>query len=64
MLTYIESPPKSWPCYQNSNSYTVKFKVSAMEWQRQNEASVHRTTKEFTDDHKRVRKWCQCYSTL
>ena len=30
----------------------------------QNEASIHRTAEEFTDDHKRVREWCQCYSTL
>jgi len=29
-------------------SYTVKFKVAVVEWQRQNEASVHRPVKEFT----------------
>jgi len=28
------------------NSYAVKFKVAVVEWQRQNEASVHRTAKE------------------
>ena len=40
-------------------------KVSVVEWERQNEASVHRTVK-FADDRKRVRnrKWCQSYSTL
>ena len=42
-------PPQPWPCYQN---------------QPQNEASVHRTAKEFGDDRKRVCEWCQCYSTL
>jgi len=36
------------------NSYTVKFKVSVEEWQRQNEASVHRPAKEFANDRKRV----------
>ena len=41
------------------NSYTVKFKVFVVEWQRQNEASVHRPAKEFANDHKRVRKWRQ-----
>ena len=35
-----------------------------VEWQRQNEASVYRTAKEFADDRKCVREWCQCYSTL
>jgi len=35
-----------------------------VEWQRQNEASVHRPAKEFANDRKRVREWCQCYSTL
>jgi len=44
------------------NSYAVK--VSVVEWQRQNEASVHGTAEKFTDDRKRVREWCQCYSTL
>ena len=46
------------------NSYTVKFKVSIVELQCQNESSVHRPAKEFADDRKRVREWCQCYSTL
>jgi len=35
-----------------------------VEWQCQNEASVHRQAKEFADDNKHVRKWCQCYRTL
>ena len=26
--------------------------------------SAHRPTKEFANDHKHVREWCQCYSTL
>ena len=38
------------------NSYTVKFKVSVVEWQRKNEASIHRTAKRFSIDRKRVRK--------
>jgi len=33
-------------------------------WQRKNEAGFHRTDKEFTINHKRVREWCQCNSTL
>jgi len=55
-------PLQPWPCYQNSNiifrrnSYTVKFKVSVVEWQHQKEASVHRPAKEFMNDCKRVRK--------
>ena len=32
-----------------------------VEWQHKNEASIHRTAKEFAVDHKRVR---ECYSTL
>ena len=36
------------------NSYTVKFKVSVVEWQRQNEASVHRPAKEFANNRKRA----------
>jgi len=35
-----------------------------VEWQHQNEASIHRTAEEFTDNFKRIREWCQCYSTL
>jgi len=35
-----------------------------VEWQSKNEASVHRTAKDFAIDCKRVRKWRQCYSTL
>ena len=33
------------PC---RNSYTVRFKVSVVEWQRKNEASIYRTTKHFS----------------
>ena len=39
-------------------------KVSVMEWQCQNEANIHRTAEEFTDDRKCVREWWQYYSTL
>ena len=46
------------------NSYTVSFKVSVVEWQRKNEASIHRTAKYFSIDRKRVREWCQKYSLL
>ena len=47
-------------------SYTVKWWIgnAVVDWQRQNEASVHRPVKEFADDRKRVREWCRCYSTL
>ena len=33
------------PC---RNSYTVRFKVSVVEWQHKNEASIYRTTKHFS----------------
>ena len=46
------------------NSYTVKFKVSVVEWHRNNEASLHKTAKRFSVDRKRVCEWCQKYSTL
>ena len=46
------------------NSYTVKFKVSVVEWHRNNEASLHKTAKRFSVDRKRVREWCQKYSVL
>jgi len=64
----INRPPQPWPCYQNSNmifyrnSYTAK--VSVVEWQCQNEASVHGTAEKFANDRKHVYKWCQSYSTL
>jgi len=35
-----------------------------VKWQRQNEASFHRSAKEFADNRKRVREWCQCYSII
>jgi len=44
------------------NSYAVK--VSVVEWQRQNEASICGKAEKFANDRKRVREWCQCYSTL
>ena len=31
-----------------SNSYTVRFKVSVVEWQRKNKVSIHRTTQHFS----------------
>ena len=34
------------------NSYIVRFKISAVEWQCRNEASIHRTTKHFLIDRK------------
>ena len=34
------------------SSYTVRFKVSVVEWQRKNEASIHRTAKHFSIDRK------------
>ena len=46
------------------NSYTVSFKVFMVEWQRKNEASIHRTAKHFSINRKLVREWCQKYSLL
>ena len=45
-----------WPCYL--------VKVFVVEWKCKNEASVHRTAKEFAVDRKSVHKWCQYYSIL
>jgi len=42
-------------------SKLLHLKVSVMEWQRKNKASVHRTPKEFAVNCKSVRGWCQCY---
>ena len=54
-------PPKHvWPA-----SKLLYSKVSMVEWQRKNEASVHRTAKEFAINRKRVLECrCQCYSAL
>ena len=46
------------------NSYTVKFKISVVEWQRKNQASLHRTAAEFSIDCKRVREWRDKSSVL
>ena len=46
------------------NSYTVKFKISVVEWQRKNQASLHRTAAEFSIDRKRVREWRDKSSVL
>ena len=46
------------------NSYTVKFKMSVVEWQRKNQASLHRTAAEFSIDRKRVREWHDKSSVL
>ena len=51
----------STPC---RNSYTVRFKVSVVEWQRKNEASIHTTAKHFLINRKCVSEWCQMYSRL
>ena len=46
------SPPRilrsaPTPSFPSSKLYTVRFKVSMVEWQRKNEASIHRTAKHF-----------------
>ena len=46
------------------NSYTVRLKVSVVEWQHKNEVSIHRTAKHFLIACKRVHEWCQKYSLL
>ena len=46
------------------NSYSIKFKVSVVEWHHNNEASLHKTAKRFSIDRKRVCEWCQKYSVL
>ena len=35
-----------------------------VEWQRKNEAIIHKTAKHFSIDHKHVHEWCQKYSLL
>jgi len=42
-------------------SKLLHCKVSVVEWQCKNEASVHKTAKEFAIDHESVHK---CYSTM
>ena len=46
------------------NSYSIKFKVSVVEWYHNNEASLHKTAKRLSIDRKRVREWCSKYSVL
>ena len=46
------------------NSYTVEFKIAVVEWQRKNQASLHKTAAEFSIDRKRVREWHDQYSVL
>ena len=46
------------------NSYTVEFKLSVIDWQRKNQASIHQTASEYSIDRKRVREWSQKYTLL
>ena len=38
-------------------SYTIEFKVEAVEWHRMNGENVSMTSKKFSVDRKRVREW-------
>ena len=46
------------------SSYSVKFKVFVVEWQRKNNTSLHKTVKEFSVDRKRVREWSDKHPLL
>ena len=46
------------------NLYTIEFKVSVVEWQRKNQASLHKTAAKFSIDQKQVREWRDQYSVL
>ena len=43
---FMLGPPTPHPPLRNS--YTVRFQVSMVEWQRKNEISIHRTVKHFS----------------
>ena len=38
-------------------SFTVKYKLDAIEWHKDNGASITKTAKEFAVDRKRIREW-------
>ena len=38
-------------------SFTVKFKLEAIDWHRQNGGNITQTAKEFGVDRKRIREW-------
>ena len=44
------------PSTPRRNTHTVRFKVSIVDWQRKNEASIHRTAKHFSVEGGRNRE--------
>ena len=53
LVFYARPPP---PLPPRRNFFTVRFKVSMVEWQRKNEASIHRTAKHFSVEGGRNRE--------
>ena len=51
-------------CSCRQNSYTVKLKVSVVEWTRKIEAGLHEAAREFNVDCKQLREWTQKYNKL
>ena len=45
-------------------SYTVKFKLSAIEWHNAKGTNVTKTAQEFGVDRKRIRDWLSSEDTL
>lgn len=45
-------------------SYTIEFKVEALEWHRINGENVSLTANQFSVDRKRVREWNAKYDQL
>ena len=45
-------------------SYSIEFKVEAVEWHRMNGENVTLTSKKFSVDRKRVREWNTRYDQL
>lgn len=41
------------------NSYTVTKKLEVLKWHKENGAVIHRTSKHFSIDRKRIREWLQ-----
>ena len=52
------------PKTQHLSSYTVSFKVHAVEWLRQHGRNVSAAAREFSVDRKRIQEWDTQYHTL
>uniref|UniRef100_A0A090XEW7 Insertion element IS150 protein InsJ-like helix-turn-helix domain-containing protein n=1 Tax=Ixodes ricinus TaxID=34613 RepID=A0A090XEW7_IXORI len=46
------------------HSYTVQKKIEVVQWHRLNGKNVHRTSRQFKLDRKRIREWDKKYEVL